>query len=102
MALLLNILPHVVTPVDILQCLVAGPTLMLTTQIMVLYIVDQVQYEAEFYYVIIQLLITIVAVINLFVIGKLVGAIYGLFYADLIIALSMDLYYITKERGWTY
>lgn len=75
---------------------------MLTTQIMVLYIVDQVQYEAEFYYVIIQLLITIVAVINLFVIGKLVGAIYGLFYADLIIALSMDLYYITKERGWTY
>ncbi|CAH0397771.1 unnamed protein product [Chilo suppressalis] len=57
-ALLLCILPHVVEPVDVWQCLVAGPTLMLSLLIMVLYVVDQVQYEAEMYYVVIELIFT--------------------------------------------
>lgn len=68
---------------------------------MVLYVVDQVQYEAELYYVLIELIITVAAFLNLFAIGKMIGAIYGLFYADLIIAFSMDLFYQQKERGWT-
>ncbi|KAJ8728325.1 hypothetical protein PYW08_016710 [Mythimna loreyi] len=101
-ALLLNILPHVVEPLDVLQCLVAGPTIMCSALIMVLYVVDQVQYEAELYYVVIELVITVLALIHLFTIGKMVGAIYGLFYADLIIAFSMDIYYQHKERGWTF
>lgn len=102
MALFLNIVPHVVEPVDALHCLVAGPTLILSTLIMVLYIVDQVQSEAEFYYLIIELVLTSIALLNLFIVAKIYGAIYGLFYIDLIVAFSMDLYYIHKERGWTY
>ncbi|XP_047024740.1 uncharacterized protein LOC124633527 isoform X2 [Helicoverpa zea] len=101
-ALLLNILPHVVEPVESLHCLVAAPTVMCSTLLMVLYVVDQVQFEAELYYVIIELTITVLAFINLFIVGRLVGAIYGLFYADLIIAFSMDLYYMRKERGLTF
>lgn len=88
-------------PVDIWQCLVAAPTLMLSTYLMVLYVVDQIQYEAEFYYIIIELILTIIAFVNLFIVGKIVGAIYGLFYLDLIIAFCMDAYYMYKERGIT-
>lgn len=102
MALLLNILPHVVEPLDLLHCLVAGPTVVCSTLLMVLYIVDQVQYEAEFYYVVIELFFTVLAFINLFIIGKLIGALYGLFYADLIIAFSLDLFYMRQERGITF
>uniref|UniRef100_A0A2H1VIN5 SFRICE_001462 n=1 Tax=Spodoptera frugiperda TaxID=7108 RepID=A0A2H1VIN5_SPOFR len=101
-ALLLNILPHVVEPLDLLHCLVAGPTVVCSTLLMVLYIVDQVQYEAEFYYVVIELFFTVLAFINLFIIGKLIGALYGLFYADLIIAFSLDLFYMRQERGITF
>lgn len=74
---------------------------MISLLIMVLYIVDQVQYEAEFYYVIIEIAITLVAFVNLFIVGEMTGAIYGLFYIDLMIAFSMDMYYMQKERGWT-
>nr|XP_037872839.1 uncharacterized protein LOC101736861 isoform X6 [Bombyx mori] len=101
-AMLLNIVPHIVEPVDVLACLVSGPTLMLSALIMVLYIVDQVQYEAELYYAIIEITLTALALINLFIVGKLRGAIYGLFYIDLIIAFGMDIYYMHKERGWTF
>jgi hypothetical protein len=101
-ALLLCILPHVVDPVDKWQCLVAAPTLMLSLLIMVLYLVDQVQYEAELYYVGIELFVTVIAFFNLLVVGKLKGAIYGLFYIDLIIAFALDIYYMYKERGWVY
>lgn len=102
MALLLNIIPHIVEPLDIWQCLVAGPTLMMSTYIMILYVVDQVQYEAEFYFLIIELILTIIAFVNLFIIGKIVGAIYGLFYIDLIIAFCLDGYHMHKERGFTF
>lgn len=68
---------------------------------MVLYVVDQVQYEAEFYFIIIELILTIVAFVNLFIVGKVVGAIYGLFYIDLMIAFCLDGYYMQKERGFT-
>lgn len=102
MALLLNIIAHVVEPVDVLACLVGGPTLMISLLIMVLYIVDQVQYEAELYYVSIEIVITMLAFANLFMVGKMTGAIYGLFYIDLLIAFSMDIYYMQKERGWTF
>ncbi|XP_059048596.1 uncharacterized protein LOC131843852 isoform X3 [Achroia grisella] len=101
-ALLLNIVPHVVEPVDVFHCLVAGPTLMLSTLIMVLYLVDQVQSEAELYYLIIELALSSMAFINLLIAAQVYGAIYGLFYIDLIIAFAMDLYYIHKERGWTF
>lgn len=99
MALLLNIIPHIVEPLDLWHCLVAAPTLMLSAYLMVLYVVDQVQYEAEYYYVIIEMIITVIAFTNLFIIGKIVGAIYGLFYVDLMIAFLMDFYYMNKERG---
>lgn len=69
---------------------------------MILYVVDQIQCEAELYYVLMEYLLTLLAVVNLFMIGKMQGAIYGLFYVDLIIAFSMDLYYMQKERGWTF
>lgn len=101
MALLLNIIPHIVEPVDLWQCVVAGPTLMTSMYIMVLYIVDQVQYEAELYFIVIELILTIVALVNLFLVGKIVGAIYGLFYIDLIIAFCLDGYYMHQERGIT-
>ncbi|KAJ2946237.1 hypothetical protein O0L34_g5173 [Tuta absoluta] len=101
-ALLLNIIPHVVDPVDKMHCMVSAPTLMLSLYLMLLYVVDQVLYEAEFYYVIIQLIMSVGALLNVFWVGKTAGAIYGLFYLDLIIALSMDLYYQIKERGVTY
>lgn len=99
MALLLNIIPHVVEPVDCMHCVVAGPTLMLSLYIMLLYIVDQVQTEVELYYVIIELSLSVVALICVFMSGKATGAIYGLFYLDLIIAFGIDLYYQKKERG---
>ncbi|XP_030023800.1 uncharacterized protein LOC115442785 isoform X2 [Manduca sexta] len=101
-ALLLNIVPHIVEPVTTVGCLVAAPTLMLSTLIMVLYVVDQVMYEAELYYVLIELSFTLFALFELFVLGKMQGAIYGLFYLDLTIAFCMDLYYMHKERGWTF
>ncbi|KAI5652058.1 glycosyltransferase family 10 (fucosyltransferase) c-term domain-containing protein [Phthorimaea operculella] len=100
-ALLLNIIPHVVDPVDPLHCLVSAPTLMLSLYLMLLYVVDQVLYEAEFYYVILQIILTVGALISVFLVGKTAGAIYGLFYIDLIIALAMDLYYQIKERDFT-
>lgn len=102
MALLLNIIPHIVEPLDVWQCLVAGPTLMLSILIMVLYVVDQIQYEAELYYIVIELVLTIIALTDLFIIGNMIGAIYGLFYVDLIIAFCMDFYYIYSERGLTF
>lgn len=74
---------------------------MISTQIIILYIVDQVQYEAEFYYVIIELTITVLAFLNILIVGKIAGAIYGLFYIDLFIAFCMDGYYIYKKRGIT-
>lgn len=75
---------------------------MISLLIMVLYIVDQVQYEAEFYYLVIEIVITLLAFGNLFIVGKMTGSIYGLFYIDLLIAFSMDIYYIHQERGWTF
>ncbi|KAM3959179.1 alpha-(1,3)-fucosyltransferase 10 [Aphomia sociella] len=48
------------------HCLIAAPTLMLSTLIMVLYVVDQVQSEAELYYLVIQLTITTLGFLNLF------------------------------------
>lgn len=102
MALLLNVIPHVVVPVDVIYCLVAAPTVMLSVLIMILYLVDQVQYEAELYYAVIELTFTIIAFCNLFLVLEVRGAIYGLFYIDLIIAFALDIYYQHKERGWTF
>lgn len=103
MALLLNIIPHVVNPPDLFHCTVAGPTLMLSLYIMLLYVVDQVQAEAELYYVVIELFLTCLAFVSLFLqTSYTVSAIYGLFYLDLIIAFSMDIFYQKRERGLNF
>ncbi|KAI8436194.1 hypothetical protein MSG28_004267 [Choristoneura fumiferana] len=101
-ALLLNIIPHVVEPMGLFHCIVSAPTLVLSFTFMVLYIVDQVQNAAEMYYAIFELIMTLCAMISLIIAGKLLGAIYGLFYLDLFIALAMDIHYMKKERGWTF
>lgn len=85
-----------------LYCLVASPTLMLSLMFLMLYVVDQVQEEAELYYVVIELSLTVLALLNVMIVGKAIGAVYGLFYIDLIIALGIDLFDIVKERGWTF
>lgn len=103
MALLLNIIPHVIAPPDMFHCLVAGPTLMLSLYTMLLYVVDQVQAEAEMYYVVIELVLTIAAFCCLFLQKSYtVTAIYGLFYIDLLIAFSMDIFYQKRERGFNF
>ncbi|XP_013169295.1 PREDICTED: uncharacterized protein LOC106119012 isoform X3 [Papilio xuthus] len=102
LALLLCIMPNIVDPVDSFYCLASAPTLMISFHLIVLYVVDQVQPEAEFYYLVIQLFVTTIALLNLIFVGRLIGAIYGLFYVDLIIAFIMDLNYIRKQRGFRY
>lgn len=84
------------------HCIVSGPTLVLSFMFMVLYIVDQVQNAAEMYYAVFELIMALCAIISLIIVGKLLGAIYGIFYLDLIVALGMDIYYMKKERGWTF
>lgn len=76
---------------------------MLSLYTMLLYVVDQVQAEAELYYVVIELVFTIIAFFFLFLQNSYtVAAIYGLFYLDLIIAFSMDIFYQKRERGLNF
>lgn len=100
MALLLMILPFMVPYVSVLHCLAVAPTLVLSTMFVVLYLVDQVHDLAEQLYLTTQIMNCTVAFSFVFLDHTTKGAIYGLFYIHLIIALGIDLYYIIRERAY--
>lgn len=66
----------------------------------VLYLVDQVHDLAEQLYLTIQIMANAMAFFVEFMNHTTIGAIFGLFYIHLIIALCIDLYYIIKERSY--
>lgn len=95
-------LPLITEPIENFHCIASAPTLMLSLFFLILYIVDQAQMEAESYYLVFQITTTTVALLSVLGKGLIQGAVYGLFYVDQLVALSLDLYYGYKERGWKF
>lgn len=100
--MVLMILPFQVNEADMMHCLAAAPTLVMSLMFAMLYLVDQMQNLAEQLYIIFQLFFNIVAlVLSMYQTGP-GSAVYGLFYVHLIIALCIDQFYIYKERGFSF
>lgn len=95
-------MPILVEPVENFHCIASAPTLLLSLFFLILYVVDQAQMEAESYYLVFQIVNTSVALLTVLAKGLISGAVYGLFYVDQLVALSLDLYYGYKERGWKF
>ncbi|XP_063534196.1 uncharacterized protein LOC134744348 isoform X2 [Cydia strobilella] len=102
LALVLNILPLLVESPGFLHCLASGPTLVLSVIFIVLYLVDQVPFEAEMYYAVFQIVFNTLSLLNVFTRARWILSIYVIFYIDLIIVLAFDVYYMHRERGWNF
>ncbi|XP_072931756.1 uncharacterized protein FucTB isoform X2 [Epargyreus clarus] len=98
-SMLLMIIPFVLTDAGIMHCLAVAPTLVLSVIFVVLYLVDQVHDLAEQLYLLIQITLNIIAFLAVLLDQEPSGALYGLFYCHLLIALCIDQYYVIKERG---
>lgn len=94
------ITPFIVRGTTVMHCVAVAPTLVLSLMFVVLYLVDQVHDLAEQLYLTMQITLSFLAFIAAFIMYKPAGALYGLFYCHLIIALGIDLYYVIKERGY--
>lgn len=99
--MLLMIIPFVLTEAGITHCLAVAPTLTMSLMFIVLYLVDQVHDLAEQLYIIFQIVLTLSALVSVFLSKNPTNALYGLFYCHLLIALCIDQYYLIKERGFT-
>lgn len=99
-SLLLMITPFIVKGTNIMHCLAAAPTLVMSVMFVVLYLVDQVHDLAEQLYLTMQIICCLLAFSAAFLMHSPSGALYGLFYCHLIIALVIDMYYVIKERGY--
>lgn len=97
--MLLMIIPFALKDAAIMHCLAVAPTLVLSLMFIVLYLVDQVHDLAEQLYLIIQISFNVWAIFTAFL-SKVVSApLFILFYVHILVALSIDLYYVIKERG---
>lgn len=94
------IIPFVMTEPVIFHCLAVAPTLVLAIVFAVLYLVDQVHDLAEQLYLILQIFFNLLAFMIVVVYSSPSGTLYGLFYCHLLIALSIDLFLVVKERGF--
>ncbi|CAH2106150.1 unnamed protein product [Euphydryas editha] len=101
MSLLLMIIPFVLSDAGIMHCLAVAPTLIMSVMFIVLYLVDQVHNLAEQLYLLLQIVLNIAAFVIVLLQKEPSGALYGLFYCHLLIALCIDQYYVIKERGCT-
>lgn len=93
-------LPFALGESDSLHCLAAAPTLMLFFMFIILYLADQAPDLAEQLYLITQILVNATAIILAFVQPSTASMYYGLFYFHLLIALSFDVYFSIRERGF--
>ncbi|XP_045497766.1 uncharacterized protein LOC123695865 [Colias croceus] len=98
-SLILMIIPFVLSDAGIMHCLAVAPTLIISVMFIVLYLVDQVHDLAEQLYLTIQIALNIAAFVVVLLQNEPSGALYGLFYCHLLIALCIDQYYVVKERG---
>ena len=83
-----------------MHCLAVAPTLVLSIMFVVLYLVDQVHDLAEQLYLVMQITLNILTFLYVFLNVSATGALYGLFYCHLLVALCIDLFYVIKERGF--
>ncbi|XP_059048595.1 uncharacterized protein LOC131843852 isoform X2 [Achroia grisella] len=101
LSMVLMIIPFALNEADIIHCLAVSPTLVMSIMFIILYLVDQVHDLAEQLYLIIQITLNVVALCGALMLKQYpTGALYGLFYCHLLIALCIDAYYVIKERGF--
>ncbi|CAF4823681.1 unnamed protein product [Pieris macdunnoughi] len=98
-SLMLMIIPFILSDAGVMHCLAVAPTLVLSLMFIVLYLVDQVHVVAEQLYLSQQITLTVAAFVFVLLGNDPTGAVYGLFYCHLLIALCIDIYYGFKERG---
>lgn len=84
----------------LLHCLVAGPVLVLAGQLALLHVLQQAAAGPELYYLLFEVPMTALSLVLSLVSGRRT-ALYSLFYCDLLIALTVDLYCTVRARGWT-
>lgn len=94
------ILPFVLEEPVVIHCVAIAPTLVLSIIFVVLYLVDQVHDLAEQLYLVIQISLTVLAFLVIFLTPSPSGALFGLFYCHQLVALCIDLYYVIMERGF--
>lgn len=85
---------------NIIECIASAPTLVLSTMFVILYMVDQVHDLAEQMYLTIQISTNVAAVLFALMTTSPNASLYGMFHIHIIIALVLDLFYVTKERGY--
>lgn len=94
------IIPFVITEPDVMHCLAVSPTLVLSVMFIVLYLVDQVHDLAEQLYLLLQIIFNSISFLYVLINVTASGALYGLFYCHLLVALCIDLFYVISERGF--
>ncbi|XP_052749876.1 uncharacterized protein LOC116412965 [Galleria mellonella] len=99
-SMVLMIIPFAMNGADTMHCLAVAPTVVMSIMFVVLYLVDQVHDLAEQLYLLIQITLNILALFSVLLKQYPAGALYGLFYCHLLIALCIDKYYVIKERGF--
>ncbi|XP_047995013.1 uncharacterized protein LOC125233168 isoform X2 [Leguminivora glycinivorella] len=92
--------PFMVSGTTTFHCLAVAPTLVLSLLFIVLYLVDQVHDLAEQSYLIVQIICNVFAVLSGLVSHSATLALIGLLNCHLIFILTLDLYWITRERGF--
>ncbi|KAI8436195.1 hypothetical protein MSG28_004267 [Choristoneura fumiferana] len=99
-SVVLMILPFLLPGAGIMHCLSVSPSLVMSLIFIVLYLVDQVHALAEQLYLVTQIAFNVSAIFLILITTEAPGALYGLFYCHLLIALVFDLNFVIRERGF--
>lgn len=94
------LIPLAVNDAGVTHCLATAPTLVMSVMFIILYLVDQMHDLAEQLYLVLQIKLNIVALIEAIHNSAPSQILYALFYCHLLFALCLDQYFIYKERGF--